>query len=208
MNKRTILIFLTLIVLLTSVGCSSEFRLDNPQKIAEVYEANEELFNEAAEKVMAYNQVKRINVTMDEEEFRAFLEDDTPVCHWDGLLRWHNLTTQIGEDIMVCAYLAGHDIVTPNSSSRKNFNWSPCLRTDDAYLNMLLGMPLADIHAHLKGSSLNFDINWICLMNKIENREEVFNKLKEEVQSSHLNEKGNGEGLYKSTCCRHQTLPA
>lgn len=125
------------------------------------------------------------------------LEDDTPVCHWDGLLRWHNLTTQIGEDIMVCAYLAGHDIVTPNSSSRKNFNWSPCLRTDDAYLNMLLGMPLADIHAHLKGSSLNFDINWICLMNKIENREEVFNKLKEEVQSSHLNEKGNGEGLYK-----------
>lgn len=125
------------------------------------------------------------------------LEEDTPVCHWDGLLRWHNLTTQIGEDIMVCAYLAGHDIVTPNLCSRRNFNWSPCLRTDDAYLNMLLGMPLADIHAHLKGSSLNFDINWICLMNKIENREEVFNKLKEEVQSSHLNEKGNGEGLYK-----------
>lgn len=125
------------------------------------------------------------------------LEDDTPVCHWDGLLRWHNLTTQIGEDIMVCAYLAGHDIMALQSHTRRNFNWSPCLRTDDATLNMLLEMPMADVHSHLKGSSLNFDINWICLMNKIENREEIFNKLKEKVQSSHLNEKGNSEGLYK-----------
>lgn len=125
------------------------------------------------------------------------LENDTPVCHWEGLLRWHNLTTEIGEDIMVCAYLAGHDISVSLSHPRKNFNWNSCLRTDDATLNMLLDLPLADIHSHLKGSSLNFDINWICLMNMIDGREKIFGKLKEKVQSSHLNEKGNGEGLYK-----------
>ena len=125
------------------------------------------------------------------------LEDDTPVCHWEGLLRWHTLSTEIGEDIMVCAYLAGHDIAVSLSHPRKNFNWNPCLRTDDTTLNMLLDLPLADIHSHLKGSSLNFDINWICLMNKIEERERIFEKLKEKVQSSHLNEKGNNEGLYK-----------
>ena len=84
MNKRTVLmVFMALLILLASVGCSSEFRLDDPQKIAEVYYANEALFNEAAEKMMAYNQVKRIDVTMDEEEFRAFLEDDTPVVSRD-----------------------------------------------------------------------------------------------------------------------------
>lgn len=125
------------------------------------------------------------------------LEDDTPVCHWEGLLRWHTLTTDIGEDILVCAYLAGHDIVVPPSHPRKNFNWNPCLRTDDASLNLLLELPLADIHSHLKGSSLNFDINWICLMNMIDRREKIFKKLKEKVQSSHLSEKGIGEGLYK-----------
>lgn len=125
------------------------------------------------------------------------LENDTPVCHWEGLLRWHTLTTDIGEDILVCAYLAGHDIVLPPSHPRKNFNWNPCLRTDDASLNLLLELPLADIHSHLKGSSLNFDINWICLMNMIDRREKIFKKLKEKVQSSHLSEKGIGEGLYK-----------
>ena len=125
------------------------------------------------------------------------LENDTPVCHWEGLLRWHTLTTDIGEDILVCAYLAGHDIVVPPSHPRKNFNWNPCLRTDDASLNLLLELPLADIHSHLKGSSLNFDINWICLMNMIDRREKIFKKLKEKVQSSHLSEKGIGEGLYK-----------
>lgn len=78
MFKRTMMIFMTLNFMLASVGCSSEFRLDNPQKIAEVYEANEELFNAVAEKMMAYSQVKWIDVTMDEEAFRAFLEDDTP----------------------------------------------------------------------------------------------------------------------------------
>ena len=83
MNKRTILIFMSLLFLLASVGCSSEFRLDTPQKIAEVYYANEALFNEAAEKMMAYNRVKSIDVTTDEEKLRRFLEDPTPVVGRD-----------------------------------------------------------------------------------------------------------------------------
>lgn len=125
------------------------------------------------------------------------MEGNTPVCHWEGLLRWHDLTTQVGEDLMVCAYLASHDIIAPQLSPRHSFNWEPCLSTDDVSLNMLLEMPLADIHSHLKGSSLNFDINWICLMNIIQGREKVFDFLKERVQSGHVSEKRGDTDLYK-----------
>ena len=83
MNKRIVLLFMALLVLAASVGCSSELRLDDPQKIAEVYYANEELFSKAAEKMMAYSWVKRIKVTTDEEELRRFLEDATPVVGRD-----------------------------------------------------------------------------------------------------------------------------
>ena len=131
------------------------------------------------------------------DEGMLHMENDTPVCHLDGILRWHDLTTQIGEDLPVCAYLAGHDLINPKTPPRKDFNWMPCLRTDDPTLNLLLELPLADIHSHLKGSSLNFDINWLCLMNHIGGRKDIFDKIEKEVQSSHVNEKRNGVHLYK-----------
>lgn len=124
------------------------------------------------------------------------MDDDEPVCQREGLLRWHELTTSIGEDVMVCAYLAGHDLTAPREQRRKDFNWAPYIRTDDATLNMLLDMPLADIHAHLKGSSMNFEINWICLMNHIDGRREKFNELEEKVQSDYANEKRKDGDLY------------
>ena len=124
------------------------------------------------------------------------MDDNEPVCQWEGLLRWHDLTTCIGEDVMVCAYLAGHDLIAPNVPLRRNFNWTPYLRTDDVTLNLLLDMPLADIHAHLKGSSMNFEINWICLMNHINGRRKKFKELEEKVQSDYANEKRRDGELY------------
>ena len=125
------------------------------------------------------------------------LDNEMPVCHMEGVLRWHDLTTQIGEDLPVCAYLAGHDLINPQAPPRKNFNWMPCLRTDDPTLNLLLELPLADIHSHLKGSSLNFDINWLCLMNHIDGRKDIFDRIEKEVQSSHVNEKRYDVHLHK-----------
>lgn len=125
------------------------------------------------------------------------MEDEEPVCQWEDLLRWHELTSYIGEDIMVCSYLAGHDLINPNAPRRKNYNWMPYLRTDDVTLNLLLDLPLADIHAHLKGSSMNFEINWICLMNHINGRSKIFKELEKKVQSDYADEKrGEGE-LYR-----------
>lgn len=107
-------------------------------------------------------------------------------CHWEDLLRWHTLSSVIGEDLLVCAYLASYDLKNVQTTSKRNdFAWPSYIRTDDPTLEAMLEMPLADIHAHLKGSSLNFDINWICLMNHIDGRMKQFEELAEFAQGSH-----------------------
>lgn len=122
---------------------------------------------------------------------------DCPVCQWEGILRWNDLTNKIGEDVMVCSFLAGHDLITTVTPQRKSFNWAPYIKTDDPTLNMILEMPLADVHAHLKGSSLNFEINWMCLMNHIEGRKKIFTDMSKQIQSAHSDEIQDGGDLYK-----------
>lgn len=123
--------------------------------------------------------------------------NENPVCRWDGLLRWNDLTKQIGEDVMVCAFLAGHDLVNTSASRRMHFNWNPFIKCDDPTINMMLEMPLADVHAHLNGSSLNFDINWICLMNHIKKRKKVFAEISNMIQSEHMDDNQEGGELYQ-----------
>lgn len=126
------------------------------------------------------------------------LKDNTHVvCHWEDILRWHTLSSAIGEDLLVCAFLASYDQKNAQeTTSRNDFAWPSYIRTDDYTLETMLEMPLADIHAHLKGSSLNFDINWICLMNHITNRKEQFEDLTEFIQGIQYNRK-DAEGLYQ-----------
>ena len=107
------------------------------------------------------------------------IKDNTyVVCRGKDILRWHTLSSDLGEDLLVCAFLASYDQRNVLSTKTRNdFAWPCYIRTNDAILENMLEMPLADIHAHLKGSSLNFDINWICLMNHIDGREDSFKKM-------------------------------
>lgn len=126
------------------------------------------------------------------------LKDNTyVVCHWQDILRWHTLSSAIGEDLLVCAFLAAYDLKnTVAIAARNDFTWPSYIRTDDPTLETMLEMPLADVHAHLKGSSLNFDINWICLMNHITDRKEQFEELAEFIQGHHQ-QGNNSTELYK-----------
>lgn len=126
------------------------------------------------------------------------MKDNTYVtCHWDSLLRWHTLSSVIGEDLLVCAYLASYDQKNVQSTTKRyDFAWPSYIKTDDPTLEAMLEMPLADIHAHLKGSSLNFDINWICLMNHIDGRTDQFEELAGFTQGIHHGG-STGKHLYR-----------
>lgn len=103
------------------------------------------------------------------------VKDGEPVCRYRTLLRWHLLTVQLGEDLFSTAFLASHDIL--NGYKRKFFDWDAYLKHDCKELNALFHKPMAELHMHLKGSSYNVDLSWICLMNNVISMRNVFEKV-------------------------------
>lgn len=103
------------------------------------------------------------------------VKDGDPVCRYRSLLRWHGLTVQLGEDLFTTAFLASHDLV--NGYERKCFDWAAYLGHDCKELNVLFKKPMAELHMHLKGSSYNVDISWICLMNNVMSMRSIFDEV-------------------------------
>ena len=103
------------------------------------------------------------------------IKDGDPICRYNSLLRWHKLTTQLSEDLFTTSYLASRDIMT--KYSRRFFDWDAYLGHDCKEVNALFQKDMAELHMHLKGSSYNFDISWIYLMNHIEEMRHVFDEI-------------------------------
>ena len=91
------------------------------------------------------------------------IQDDQPVCRFRHLLRWWETTQLIGPDLPATAYLAYTDVHA--NQSRKMFAWPSVLRHDYALLNTIMQKGLSELHTHLNGASLNFDLQWLSLMN-------------------------------------------
>lgn len=92
------------------------------------------------------------------------VKDGSPICKYEQYLRWHELTTLVGEDILTCSYLADQE---KNSyDKRRNFAWDLVLQSDNTQLEALFQRGLTELHCHLNGSSINFDANWLAVMNE------------------------------------------
>lgn len=103
---------------------------------------------------------------------KLYIDSQGPVCHYEQLLAWHEITRDFGEDLLVTSFLAAHDL--RSGYDRKHFDWKCYLSTDSKELNAIFCKDMYDVHAHLGGSSLNFDINWLCLMNVLGGHENEF----------------------------------
>lgn len=99
------------------------------------------------------------------------------VCNKASLLRWHETSSLLSEDLLVCSYLAANNI------KPLSYAWTPFISTDREGVNDILAKELADVHAHLVGSSFNFDVNWICLMNYPDGREHLFKNVENSLQN-------------------------
>lgn len=95
-----------------------------------------------------------------------------PVVKYDSLLRWHDLTSLLTEDLFTTSYLASKDASFRHKRNR--FDWKPCIDHDNSALNNIFSQPMAELHSHLKGASLNFELNWLNLMNKPWQRDAEF----------------------------------
>lgn len=102
-------------------------------------------------------------------------KDGMPVCRYNHILRWRNLAHSLGEDIFTTSFLAYKDI--KEGYDRQDFCWPSVVRQDNPAINHLLEKGVTDLHFHLRGSSLNYALNWLCLMNNIRYRGKSFELL-------------------------------
>lgn len=104
-----------------------------------------------------------------------FLKDNDPTCHYSRLLRWHLMTTLLGEDLFTTSYVASYDV--NNGLQRKYFDWPAFIEHNNKELNAVLSRPIADLHMHLKGSSYNFDLSWLSVMNNVDKMRKEFDDI-------------------------------
>ncbi|MGB6128158.1 MAG: hypothetical protein WBG30_05355 [Psychrilyobacter sp.] len=106
-------------------------------------------------------------------------EKGNPICKFEKLLKWRELSYELGEDILTTSYFAYKDYV--HNYDRTIFAWKPIVGTDNNKLKELLSKGTAENHFHLKGSSPHFQLTWISLMNQVLNRGEEFSKLEKDL---------------------------
>lgn len=103
------------------------------------------------------------------------IQEDEPVCRFEHLLRWWETTQLVGPDLPATAYLAYEDVM--HNNERKTFAWPSVIRHDYALLNAIMQKGLTELHSHLNGASLNFDLQWLSLMNNVQHREKDCKRL-------------------------------
>lgn len=107
-------------------------------------------------------------------------------CRLDEMLRWREISFLLGQDFFTCVCLAGEDL--KKGINTRFFAWEPIICSDDFRLNNILERGVAENHFHLNGSTKIFELNWICLMNSIENRGKEFQKFEKILQHDYVNQ--------------------
>lgn len=120
---------------------------------------------------------------------------DIPICEFTQLLRWRDISYQMSENYFTTAFFAYKDL--PSKRRRHFFSWNATIGTNNRYLREILERQCTDLHFHLWGSSLNFELNWLSLMNCINNRRDEF-KLIQKLKNTQLqvSQYSNQQSLY------------
>lgn len=135
-------------------------------------------------------------------------EGDTPVCEFTQLLRWRDISYQMSENYFTTAFFAYKDL--PSKRRRHFFSWNATIGTNNRYLREILERKCTDLHFHLWGSSLNFELNWLSLMNRISNRRHEFKSIQKlkntQLQVNQYSRQQSLYGLYVKAFAIRQLL--
>lgn len=168
---------------------------------------NKKLYMQCAENIFSYmNEDERVNayllacrqmkdaqgenpsifrLLMDLSKKLLRLDGDTVKCKFDQMLRWREISLPLGQDIFTCAYLAEYD--SDKGFETKKFSWEPIILSDNDRLHHILKKGMAENHFHLAGSTKIFELNWLSLMNQIDNRLHDFKKINRALQQYFVN---------------------
>lgn len=104
-------------------------------------------------------------------------DNNQPVCSYNQFLRWRMMTHKLGEDLFTTSYLAYRDAQI-YACDRHYFCWPQAIFQDNPSIEHVLEKGVTDLHFHFWGSSLNYELSWLSLMNHIVGRSEEFNQLR------------------------------
>lgn len=91
------------------------------------------------------------------------MKGDVPLVKFDTLLEWRDVTHQLGQAIVVTAFLAKNSLL--NNIEYTYWNWPTALRSNNRQLQNVLNSGMSENHYHLNGSTQIFPISWVCIMN-------------------------------------------
>lgn len=162
-----------------------------------------EVYQGKKSKSSIFNLITHFNKQVLEEN------DKSPFVKYEHLLRWRDLSYQLGEDLFTCSYLAFMD--NRSSRSRSFFSWSPVIFSNNLRLKKMLEQGIAENHFHLKGSGSVFELAWMASMNTPSKMMSKFRKMKKglklssEISNSFSSTKKDIEILvYKAAFIRFQ----
>lgn len=92
-------------------------------------------------------------------------ENGRPLCCYEHLLRWREMTVELDEDLFVTAFFAQKDNVA--SAEHRKFFWAPVIGHNNRSLNRLMEQGVAENHFHLKGSAPLFHLSWCSMMTDV-----------------------------------------
>lgn len=104
--------------------------------------------------------------------------NDEPVCEYNDYLLWNDISKILGEDLLTVSYLALR-YAREKKIEIKSFAWKPNITANNPELMHVLNKGLGELHYHLGGSSLIFDVTWLYLMNADKIDGEIKQKLDE-----------------------------
>ena len=87
-----------------------------------------------------------------------------PLVIYEHILRWHDIVSLVGEDMLVVPYVANKD-AKGGMDERLDFMWPDVLHHNKEEINEILNQGLTDVHAHFHASVDVFHLNWIAMMN-------------------------------------------
>ena len=96
-------------------------------------------------------------------------ENGNPLCCYEHLLRWREMTVELDEDLFVTAFFAQKDLL--NSKKDRRFFWPPVIGHNNKSLNRLMEQGVAENHFHLKGSAPLFHLSWCSMMMNVCNKD-------------------------------------
>lgn len=107
-----------------------------------------------------------------------------PQCRTEKLLKWRELSIDLGQDLFTCSGLAWNDV--KYHCQTNSFCWPSAIRIDHSELYTMLSQRLSENHYHLNASTQCFPLTWSFLMNHPAQISRYFEdcKFKEDLQQT------------------------